>query len=504
MEKAYIVIDLKSFYASVECAERGLDPLNTHLVVADESRTDKTICLAVSPSLKALGISGRARLFEAKARIRGVNAMRLQKLGRSAFGRRSVLASELKADPSLELDMIVAPPRMALYMAYSRRIYNIYLCHVAPEDIFAYSVDEVFIDATPYLGPLGLSAHDFARLLIREVLQETGITATAGIGTNLYLAKVAMDIEAKHATADADGVRIAALTERSYREKLWDHRPITDFWRVGKGIAKRLESRGLFTMGDIARCSLGREGDFYNEDLLYRLFGVNAELLIDHAWGWEPTELADVKSYRPETKSLSAGQILPEPYPAPLGELVVREMADSLAMDLVRKGFVTDLLVLDVAYDIGNMGAQGRAYKGPVVRDAYDRQLPKPVHGSRRFSAFTASSEEMMAAVSELYNSLVDSELLVRRFAVSAGNLKDASETEEAWPRQLNLFDEPGEEALETRRSRERKVQETMLKLRDKYGRNAVLRGMNLKPGATARERNQQIGGHKARGGESL
>ena len=501
MDRYYAAIDLKSFYASVECAERGLDPLDTNLVVADESRTDKTICLAVSPSLKALGISGRARLFEAKSGLQRANEERQKRLAGQPFDGSSVLASELKANPHLKIGMITALPRMGLYMEYSKRIYETYLKHVAPEDIFAYSIDEVFIELTPYLKVKNMTPHEFTMHLIRDVLKETGITATAGIGTNMYLAKVAMDIEAKHAEADQDGVRIAELNERSYREKLWAHQPITDFWRIGRGTAKRLESCGIRTMGDIARCSLGKDSDFYNEDLLYRLFGVNAELLIDHAWGYEPALLADVKSFKPETKSLSSGQILPEAYPAPKGKLVVREMADLLSLDLVRKGFRTSLLVLDVNYDIANVkdtGA-GKRFKGQAVRDYYGRSAPPPAHGSIRLSGYSSSSEEIIGAFSELYDRIVDPALLVRRFTVTAADLKEEESLEEMPElHQMSLFEDPEEKEKEARhREKERKVQETMLSIRERYGKNAILRGMNFEEGATARERNRQIGGHR-------
>ena len=480
-DKSYIAIDLKSFYASVECADRGLDPLRTDLVVADESRTDKTICLAVSPSLKALGISGRARLFEAKARVREVNRGRRQKI-----------------------EMIVAPPRMRRYMQVSRQIYEIYLRFVGPEDIFAYSVDEVFIDATRYLEPNRTDAHGFARMLISRVLQETGITATAGIGPNLYLAKIAMDIVAKHLPADQDGVRIAELTERSYREQLWAHEPITDFWRVGPGTARRLQSRGLTTMGDVARCSLGGPCDFYNEDLLYRLLGVNAELLIDHAWGWEPTEIKDIKAYQPENRSLCSGQVLPVPYEAETGCVVVREMADGLAMELVRKGLETDQLVMDVVYDIENLKdpARRKRYEGPVKTDRYGREAPEPAHGSVNLDGFSSSSLELIDAAEKLYRRITDPSLLVRRFYLTVNHIrKEGAAEEAAAPEQLSLFrDYETEEAERARkkqqRDKERRAQETVLAIRDRYGKNAVLRGMNFEEGATARERNAQVGGH--------
>ena len=496
-DSVYLAIDLKSFYASVECAERGLDPLNANLVVADESRTDKTICLAVSPALKAVGVPSRPRLFEAKARISEINAERRSRTPKGRFGRRSVMASELAADPTLELDMIIAAPRMSLYMDYSRRIYGIYLRHVAPEDIFAYSVDEVFLDAGRYLAWEGLSAHEFAMRMIREVLQETGITATAGIGSNMYLAKVAMDIVAKRLPPDPDGVRIAELDEQSYREKLWDHRPLTDFWRIGRGIARKLESRGLYTMGDIALCSVGKDSDYYNEELLYRLFGINAELLIDHAWGWEPTRICDVKNYRPSSRSLSSGQVLPEPYTAEKGCLVLREMADRLGLDLMKKGCRTDQLVVDVAYDIQNLSDPQRAgrYRGPVIRDFYGRAVPQPVHGSCRLKKPTASSEQLIRAAEQIYRRIVDPSLLVRRLNVCAVNL---AESESPEGRQLSLFDRPEDPAEQARNEKEGRMQQTLLALQSRYGKNAVLRGMNLEKGATARARNEQIGGHRA------
>ena len=505
MEKQFIAIDLKSFYASVECAQRGLDPLNTNLVVADESRTDKTICLAVSPSLKALGISGRARPYEAKQRILEVNRERRSRAPAGRFGRKSILASELAEDPSLELGMIIAPPRMRLYMEYSRRIYEIYLRFVSPEDIFAYSVDEVFIDATPYLKPLRADAEAFAALLMRTVLRETGITATAGIGTNLYLAKIAMDIEAKKAPPDENGVRLASLTERSYREKLWDHRPITDFWRVGKGIARRLENRGLYTMGDVARCSIGSPENFHNAELLYYMLGVNAELLIDHAWGYEDVEIREIKAYQPASRSLCSGQVLPEPYTAEKGCLIVREMADYLALDLVKKGLLTDQLVLQVGYDIDNLRDPERKklYKGPVKPDYYGRQVPAPAHGSLNLAAFSSSSRELIDAAEKIYRRIVNPTLLVRRFYLTVNHLQEEGQAEgsELLPEQLSLFrDYQAEEAEKLKkkqqREKERRAQETVLAIRQRFGNNAVLRGMNFQDGATARERNAQVGGH--------
>ncbi len=505
-QRQYIAIDLKSFYASVEAVERGLDPLDVHLVVADESRTDKTICLAVSPSLKALGVPGRGRLFEAKQRVREINCDRLAAAPGRVFKGSSVFASQLAADPSLELDMIIAPPRMRLYMNYSRSIVEIYMRYVSPDDILIYSVDEVFIDATPYLRYYGLDSHGLAVKLIREVLDITGITATVGIGTNLYLAKVAMDIVAKKMPADSDGVRIAALDEMSYRRRLWDHRPLTDFWRIGRGIARKLEKNGLFTMGDIARCSEGGPQCIHNEDLLYRLFGVNAELLIDHAWGWEPVGMADCKAYTPLARSLNSGQVLPRPYSAAEGRTVVREMADQLSMKLVSKGLFTNQTVLDVCYDIANLSDRNRAegYSGPVETDYYGRAVPKRVHGSRNLGRHTSSTSRIVDAVTGIYDSIVDDRLLVRRFNLSVCGLLTRAELDEAAPQgvQLDLFGllepdgpkNPEEAAME----RERRMQQALLAIRGRYGKNSVIRGMNMRDGTTAMERNRQVGGHKA------
>ncbi len=507
MQKQYVAIDLKSFYASVECTERGLDPLDANLVVADESRTDKTICLAVSPALKAHKIAGRARLFEVRSRVEEINRERLAKAPGHRFTGKSFLASELNRDPSLELDFIAATPRMHYYMDYSRSIVEIYLRHVSPEDLLVYSVDEVFIDVTPYLLRYKTTAHNFAMKLIREVLEETRITATAGIGTNMYLAKIAMDIVAKRMPADKDGVRIAELDEKTYREALWCHRPLTDFWRVGKGIARKLETYGMYTMGDVARCSVGKQTDYKNEDLLYRLFGINAELLIDHAWGWEPTEIADCKVYTPEAKSLSQGQVLSRPYTAAEGRVVVQEMADQISLDLVRKGFFTDQVVLDIGYDVENLTDPKRAerYKGEIVTDWYGRKVPKSVHGSQNLGRHIASTERIVEAVRTIYDSIADEQLLMRRFTVAVCNLKTAEEVKEAEakPEQLDLFtdyeaQDKAREAEDAALEKETRRQKALLNIRDKYGKNAVVRGLNLQEGATAIERNAQIGGHKA------
>ena len=504
-EKCYVCCDLKSFYASVECVERGLDPMTTNLVVADQRRTEKTICLAVSPSLKAYGISGRARLFEVVERVKEVNARRRQ----SAHGHQLTGSSwhdpEVQQDPSLALDYIVAPPRMAKYIDWSTRIYSVYLKYVAPEDIFPYSIDEVFMDITNYLDTYRMTARELTKTILLDILKTTGITAAAGMGTNLYLAKVAMDIGAKHVPADEYGVRIAWLNEADYRRALWTHQPLTDFWRVGKGYAAKLEAHGLYTMGDIARCSIGRPEDFHNEELLYKLFGVNAEILIDHAWGWEPCTIADIKAYRPENKSIVSGQVLQRPYDFDTARLVVREMADALALDLVDKGLVTNQLVLTVGYDRENLDDPRRrqSYQGPVTTDRYGRQIPKHAVGTENFP-YTSSGTDLLRAATALYDRIVDKNLLIRRLSISANRLLDeASASKEEPAEQLDLFTdyaakEQQEQADKAAHIRERKLQEAMLGIKKKYGKNAILKGMNLEEGATARERNQTIGGHQA------
>ena len=486
--RTYIAIDLKSFYASVECVDRGLDALSVHLVVADPSRTEKTICLAVSPSLKAYGIPGRARLFEVVQAVSKINAQRRRNAPGRRFRGKSSDSRALLTDPSLELDYVVAPPRMAHYMEVSARIYGIYLRYISPEDIHVYSIDEVFIDATDYLKAYKLSAHEFARKLIREVLSETGITATAGIGPNLYLCKIAMDIEAKHSPADADGVRIAELDEMSFRRKYWTHRPLTDFWRIGRGIAARLEAAGLYTMGDIARCSIGKPWDRYNEDTLYKIFGVNAELLIDHAWGWEPCTMADIKAYRPASSSLSSGQVLTEPYSFAKARVVVLEMAQQLALDLVEKHLVTDQIVLSVGYDTSSLAET--ELRGEDSRDWYGRNVPQPAHGSLTLPRQTSSTRLITEAVTELFDRIVAPDLLVRRMYVVASRVVDESKMSGV---QLDLFEEPHEDE-----GRERSRQEAILEIRRKFGKNAILTGTNFDEGATGRDRNKQIGGHKA------
>lgn len=502
----YIAIDLKSFYASVECKERQLDPLSTNLVVADGSRTEKTICLAVSPSLKAYGISGRARLFEVVQRVKEVNIARKSKAPGRQFSGSSYSAPELAAHPELELTYIIAPPRMAFYLEYSTIIYNTYLKYVAPEDMHVYSIDEVFMDVTHYLKTYAITPKELASKMVRDVLQSTGITATAGIGTNLYLCKVAMDIVAKHVDPDEHGVRIAELDEMSYRKLLWNHKPLTDFWRVGHGYQKKLESIGLYTMGDIARCSLGRDNDFHNEDLLYNLFGINAELLIDHAWGWEPTTLDLIKAYKPETNSISSGQVLQCPYNAEKGKLIVREMTDLLVLDLVEKKLVTDQMVLTIGYDIDNLtNAKIRnSYKGEITTDHYGRKVPKHAHGTANLNRQTSSTQIIIDAVMDLYDRIINPSLLIRRVTVVANHLLDESQVKETEQfEQLDLFTdyaalEKEKKDEEERLAKERKLQEAMLSVKKKFGKNAILKGMNLQEGATTIERNRQIGGHKA------
>ncbi len=496
-KKQYIAIDLKSFYASVECVERGLDPLTTNLVVADKSRTEKTICLAVSPSLKAYGISGRARLFEVVQQVNQVNIQRKWQAPDGKFSGKSSDDTEIKANPALELDYIVAPPQMLHYEKVSAGIYEIYLKYVAAEDIHVYSIDEVFIDVTNYLKSYNMTAHELAMTMIRDVLETTGITATAGIGTNLYLAKIAMDIVAKHIPADKDGVRIAELDEMSYREKLWAHKPITDFWRVGKGYKNRLESAGLYTMGDIARCSVN------NEDILYKLFGVNAELLIDHAWGWEPCTIKEIKAYKPQAKSVSVGQVLQEPYTYEKARLIVKEMTDSLVLDIVDKGLVTDQVDLTIGYDIDNL--KNDKFDGEVKEDWYGRKVPKSAHSTENIGRFTSSTKLITQAMMRLFDRIVDERLLVRRMYVVFNRVRYEKDIQNDLPQgeQLDLFTdykaaemekEQQNEALE----KEKNIQHAMIDIQKKFGKNAILTGKNLQEGATAIERNKQIGGHKA------
>ena len=524
MDRTYIAIDLKSFYASVECRERGLDPLTTNLVVADESRTEKTICLAVSPSLKAYGIPGRARLFEVVQRVKDANAQRLREGIRSGrirknengeyvFTSDSFSALELAENPNAGITWITAPPRMKLYEEYSTRIFGIYMKYISSEDIHVYSIDEVFMDVTGYLKTYGKSARELAGQIIQNVLQETGITATAGIGTNLYLAKVAMDIVSKHVPADRDGVRIAGLDETAYRKQLWCHRPLTDFWRVGRGIAARLEKLQCFTMGDIARLSIR------NEELLYQSLGINAELLIDHAWGWEPARISDIKAYRPETNSISSGQVLPEPYNAVDGKLIVREMTELLALDLVRKNLVTKQVTLTLNYDresliVLNAGSgakkpvygvakTGKPYTGTVGTDYYGRVCPKHAHGTGNLDRYTSSGRAIVNAMMELYDRITDPDLLIRRITIAACGLIPEKDIPEEAPVQLDLFTDYAElerkkEEAKAAEAKEKRLQKATLLMQERFGKNAVLKGMNLQEKATTIERNGMVGGHRA------
>ena len=500
MNRIYLCIDLKSFYASVECVARELDPLTTNLVVADKERTEKTICLAVTPSLKAYGISGRARLFEVVQRVEEINRYRRSKAPGRMLEGESYDDPELKRNPSLALSYIVAPPRMSYYMETSARIYDVYLKFIAPEDIHVYSIDEVFIDLTPYLKTYQKTPREMAQMLIKEVLTTTGITATAGIGTNMYLAKVAMDITAKKMPADENGVRIAELDEMSYRRELWTHRPLTDFWMVGRGISKKLEDNYMFTMGDVARCSQ------YNEAKLYKLFGVNAELLIDRAWGWEPTTIADVKAYRPSSNSLSMGQVLHKPYTYEMARVIVREMIDQHVLDMVEKGIVTDQIVMTIGYDIENLtDSTIRAqYHGEVTTDFYGRKVPKHAYGTANLKRKTSSSRIITDATMQLFDRIVDHNLLIRRINIAACKLaRERDLPKEREPEQFTLFEDPKamllrEQEEEATLESEKRMQKAILEIRKRYGKNAILKGMNFQECATARERNGQVGGHRA------
>ncbi len=494
-EKQYIAIDLKSFYASVECIDRGLDPLNTNLVVADPERTEKTIGLAVSPSLKSFGIPGRPRLFEVIAKIKEINRKRQREIG-LGFTGKSYDYKKLLENPRLAVDYIVAPPRMARYIEYSTQIYKVYLKYIAPEDIHVYSIDEVFIDATGYLSSYKTTSRELCEKILQDVFNTTKITATAGIGTNLYLAKVAMDIVAKKLPADENGVRIAELDEKSYRKLLWDHRPITDFWRVGRGYEKRLEALGLFTMGDIARCSIGKDREYYNEELLYKAFGVNAELLIDHAWGYESCTMEDIKSYRPQSSSLGSGQVLHCPYDFHSARLAVLEMADQLSLDLTAKSLKTNALVLSVNYDSENLKG---SYGGEISYDYYGRAVPKQAHGTKRLANYSSSAKDIMRAFGELFDEIVNKDLLIRRINLVACNALTLEELQKNPPiSQISIFDfEKAQESTDAPKKDE-KIQKALLDIKQKYGKNAIVKGMNLEDGATAISRNEQIGGHKA------
>jgi len=496
MKHIYLAIDLKSFYASVECIERHLNPMNTNLVVADNSRTEKTICLAVSPALKSLGVPGRPRLFEVNEKVRQLNSFRRAKLNGKHLTEKSYILSELQKNQDLAIDFIIAPPRMAHYIKYSTDILNVYLKYIAPEDIHVYSIDEVLIDISHYLKTYGLSPMELCQKMVKDVYTTTGITATAGIGTNLYLAKIAMDIVAKKMPADKNGVRIAYLDEQLYREKLWTHQPLTDFWRVGKGYAKKLEQEGLYTMGDIALCSTGSKSSYYNEELLYKLFGINAELLIDHAWGYEPCTIEQIKAYRPSKHSICCGQVLHTPYTTEKGEIVIKEMADSIALDLTAKSLVTDQLVLTIGYDRSNLDAPETRSKIDKIRiDHYGRQVPEHSHGTIHLNGHTSLSNEIINKATELYRRIVKPQLLIRRFSLTADNTLAANQTDVATATQLSLFDEPVDPQVQAKRD---KVDNTVIDIKKRFGKNSLLRGLNYEEGATGRERNAQIGGHKA------
>ena len=492
--KIYVAIDLKSFYASVECKERGLDPITTNLVVADSSRTEKTICLAVSPALKSYGIPGRARLFEVVQKVKEINVYRKRKATNRTFTGSSYSDIELKKNKSLELSYIIAPPRMAYYMKYSSKIYKIYLKYFSSEDIYVYSIDEVFIDVTHYLKTYNMGAKELVTKVIQDVYQTTGITATAGIGTNLYLCKIAMDIVAKHVKPDKNGVRIAGLDEMTYRKLLWNHRPLTDFWRVGKGYTKKLEEHGMYTMGDVARKSVK------NEDLLYKLFGVNAELLIDHAWGWENVTIESIKAYRPATNSICSGQVLHCPYNYENTKLIVKEMTELLALDLVEKGLVTNQIVLEIGYDVDNLKDQAISslYNGEITTDKYGRKVPKHAHGTINIDHQTASSKVLIEHIMKLYEQIVNKQLLVRRININVNNVVNENMVKTSDYEQINLFVDYKEVNKKRKKEKaEKEIQKAMIGIKSKYGKNAILKGMNLQKEGTTIERNKQIGGHK-------
>lgn len=504
--KLYMCIDLKSFYASVECVEQGLDPMDTNLVVADASRTTKTICLAVTPALKSYGVGGRPRLFEVLQVVNKVNEERF-KYTYNGFTGKSYLKSVLDKNPTYELEFIAAPPRMAYYIEYSTRIYKIYLKYIAPEDIHVYSIDEVFIDITSYLKMYNCTAYELAKNIVKDIFDSTGITSTAGIGTNMYLAKVAMDIVAKQIPADKDGVRISFLDEMSYRHKLWNHTPLTDFWRVGPGYARKLEDHGLYTMGDIAKCSIGPSGSIRSEDLLYKLFGVNAELLIDHAWGYENVTIKDVKSYKPDTKCVGSGQVLQYAYTSDAAKLVVKEMTDLLSLDIVEKKFLTNQIVLHISYDADNLKMEGivEKYTGEITIDSYGRPRPKSAHGTINLEEYTSSTHKLVQAVSALYDHIINPILLVRKVSITFNNIIPVNSSKIV-NRQLTVFDFLEEDEAEKEKKeieqkklkKEKDVQEVMIEIKKRFGKNSILKGVNLTEGATARSKNDQIGGHKA------
>ena len=499
MERIYAAIDLKSFFASVECRKRNLDPLTTNLVVADNTRTEKTICLAISPSLKAYGLPGRARLFEVVQKVKNINNDRKRWAFQNIFTGKSYNDIELKQNKNLELDYIIAPPHMASYMEYSAKIYNIYLKYVSPEDIFPYSIDEIFCDLTSYLNTYKLTPRELVTKIIHDVYETTGITANAGIGTNLFLCKIAMDVMAKHVAPDKYGVRIAELDEKSFREKLWNHRPITDFWRVGKGYAKRLEKYRMFTMGDVARCSVD------NEELLYKLFGVNAELLIDHSWGWECATIKSIKECKPANRSLCSGQVLHCPYNYEQSRLIIKEMANEIVLDMVQKHFVTDMLVLTVEYDVENLknAEFSKNYNGEIKEDRYGREVPKPAHGTFRLDKKTFSTRIISEGFVHLYDEIINRNLLIRKIYLTVGNLTDEKELkQENQYEQVNLLTNYGklaekEKEEKVKLEKEKKIQNTIIDLKNRFGKNAIIKGMDLEEDATTIQRNGQIGGHQ-------
>ncbi len=500
MEKLYFAIDLKSFYASVECVALGADPLTFHLVVADPTRSEKTICLAVSPALKKLGIPGRPRLFEVDQKLKEINQERMRQNHNQPFRGKAYFENEV-SDLNKKVSTAIATPRMAEYIRISTMIYGIYLKYFSAEDIHVYSVDEVFIDVTSYLHTYQKTPVELAKMVMNDVLQKTGITATTGIGTNLYLAKVAMDILAKHVKPDAQGARIAYLDENLYRRQLWTHQPITDFWRVGVGTARRLEKLGLHTMGDIARCSLGSTMEAMNEDLLYQEFGINAELLIDHAWGKETCTIKEIKQFEPKAHSFQSGQVLACPYTNEKARLIVKEMVDQLVLDMTAKNISCRAVVLSIGYDIENI-KKCPQYVDSIVTDWYGRQLPKSVHGGVRFDKHVNSETMIMHAVLRIFDQITDPHLTIRRIYIGAEDVVDnqTAENEHTY-RQMDLFSDTSyeeEQALEDAQKKDLKLQQTINTIRQKFGKNSVVKLMNLEEDARQMERNDEIGGHRA------
>lgn len=495
MNRIYACIDLKSFYASVECRDRNLEPITTNLVVADKSRTEKTICLAVTPALKKYGLSGRSRLYEVVQKVKSINYERKSKLKHRRFLGKSFDEIELDTHPEYELDYIVAPPRMSLYIKYSTKIYSIYLKYISSDDIFVYSIDEVFCDITDYVKIYNLSPRQLITKILCDVYKETGITATAGIGTNMYLAKVAMDIVAKHMDPDINGTRIACIDEVKYRKLLWNHKPITDFWRVGRGYSSKLEKYNIHTMGDIARCSMERE------ELLYKLFGINAEILIDHSWGYEPCTIKDVKEYKPSSNSLSVGQVLHEPYEFSKTKIIIEEMAEDLSLQLVSRNLLTKKIVLTIGYDIENITNSSINYTGEIVKDMYGRDIPKHAHGTITLNHNTSSTKLIVEKTLELFYKIMDKNLLTRRINISANVKAEDKILDKNIYHQFDIFscsdDTDNKNKIEIEKEKdELKLQKTMLNLKYKYGKNSIVKALDLSEGATTMSRNRQIGGH--------